>query len=181
MKTILEQIKRQFDMPEFQVDKKFEITIHKDRVEADIPASTSSKMEIGKCYQITVKQYMTKPATATFDFQDKWNKGVPMPFVTMAGTVVKETRGMLYMELHRKAQHTDRCICCGKLLSNPISKLYGLGPECGQHAYINPFDTEEELKEHLQEVQEKISMVRWQGWVIKSAIKEWKEVGIIGD
>ena len=56
-------------------------------------------MEVGKSYKITVKKYMTEPATTTFDFQDKWNNGLPMPLCTMQGKVIKETRGTYYMEL----------------------------------------------------------------------------------
>ena len=59
----------------------------------------SDKMEVGKSYKITVKKYMTEPATSTFDFQDKWNNGKPMPLCIMQGEVIKETRGMYYMEL----------------------------------------------------------------------------------
>ena len=75
-------------------------------------------MEVGKSYKITVKKYMTEPATSTFDFQDKWNNGKPMPFCIMQGEVIKETRGMYYMRL-------------------------------------------------------KTDDITWEGWVIKSAIKEW--------
>ena len=57
------------------------------------------KMEVGKAYKITVKKYMTEPATANFDFQDKWNNGKPMPLCIMQGEVIKETRGMYYMKL----------------------------------------------------------------------------------
>ena len=54
--------------------------------------------------------------------------------------------------------------------------LYGLGPECGQHAYINPFNSDEELEDYLAEVRSKISDITWSGWVIKSAIKNWEEI-----
>lgn len=79
------------------------------------------------------------------------------------------------MELAGKVTSTSTCMCCGKPLTNPISMLYGIGPECGKHFYINPFDTEEELKDSLKELKNKISEIKWEGWVIKSAIKEFKE------
>lgn len=50
-------------------------------------------------YKIKVKQYMTKPSTPEFDFHDKWNNGVPMPMRIMVGRKLKETRGMVQMEL----------------------------------------------------------------------------------
>ena len=79
------------------------------------------KMEVDKCYSIEVKKYMTEPATTTFDFQNKWNNGFPMPSQKMWGWVTKETRCMYYMTL----EDDDN---------------------------------------------------KWSGWVIKSAIKEWKEI-----
>ena len=138
--------------------------------------TSSNKMEIGKNYKITVKQYMTEPATISFDFQDKWNNGIPMPMVTMVGKVIKETRGMIYMELQGRAEATCNCLHCGRTLTNKVSMLYGIGPICGQHYGINPFDTEEELNEHFEELKSQISDIKWSGWVIKSAIKQWEEV-----
>lgn len=79
------------------------------------------KMEVGKSYRITVKKYMTEPATSTFDFHSKWNDDKPMPLTVMQGSIEKETRGMYYMSL----EEDDN---------------------------------------------------KWSGWVIKSAIKEWKEI-----
>lgn len=127
-------------------------------------------------YKIQVKKYMTEKATPQFDFMANWNNDVPMPFVIMSGTIEKETRGMYYMKLHGKAEKTSICMCCGRRLTHPVSMLYGLGPECGQHAYINPFDTEEELNACIDEVYKKIADVKWEGWVIKSSIKSMEVV-----
>ena len=33
-----------------------------------------------------------------------------------------------------------------------------------------------EAKEKLKDIMEHIDAIRWTGWVIKSAIKEWEEV-----
>lgn len=127
-------------------------------------------------YKIQVKKYMTEKATPQFDFMANWNNDMPMPFVIMSGTIEKETRGMYYMKLHGKAEKTSICMCCGRRLTHPVSMLYGLGPECGQHAYINPFDTEEELNACIDEVYKKIADVKWEGWVIKSSIKSMEVV-----
>ena len=35
---------------------------------------------------------------------------------------------------------------CGKAITNDVSKYFGMGPECGNHNYINPFGSVEELK-----------------------------------
>lgn len=122
MKGIFKQIKR-FSEIDFQEGKPFEFILDRKRKEdnTDWLCPPVKKMEVGKSYKITVKKYMTEPSTSTFDFQDKWNDGKPMPLCTMQGKVIKETRGMYYMEL-------------------------------------------------------KAGDISWAGWVIKSAIKEWKEI-----
>ena len=123
MKEIFEKIHR-YKEQDFQEGKQFEFTLDGKRKEIDTGdyiCSLVHKMEVGKSYKITVKKYMTEPATANFDFQDKWNNGKPMPLCIMQGEIIKETRGMYYMELK----------------SDDIS---------------------------------------WDGFVIKSAIKEWEEI-----
>ena len=128
--------------------------------------------------RITVKQYMTKQATPEFDFMAKWNNDIPMPFRTMTGVKVKETRGMVYMKLHGDiwAEQIDVCMCCGRALTNPVSRYFGIGPECGGHNYINPFDSDEELKKAVGEYRQKLINVTWEGWIIKSAITKEEEV-----
>ena len=121
-------------------------------------------------YQITVKRYMTQTATPEFDFMAKWNNDNPMPLRTMVGTIEKETHGMVYMKLHGQAEPVVRCMRCGRLLTNPISQHYGIGPECmsklGFVCDINDVDT----------ITKKLVDVTWEGWIIKSAITERKEV-----
>lgn len=126
-------------------------------------------------YHIKVKQYMTKKATPGFDFMKKWNNDVPMPLVEMVGTKVKETRGMVYMKLHAdtRFQTVQCCMKCGRPITNPVSQFFGMGPECGGHNYVNPFNSDEELKEAVDKYKrEVLSKIEWSGWVIKSAIVE---------
>lgn len=100
MKEIFSQIHR-YTKQDFEENKPFEFILPARHcgVKYAIEHMESNKMEVGKSYKITVKKYMTEPATTTFDFQDKWNNGLPMPLCTMQGEVIKETRGMYYMEL----------------------------------------------------------------------------------
>lgn len=178
MKEIFKQIHR-YKEQDFEEDKQFEFTLHGKRKEInteDYICQPAKKMEIGKSYKITVKKYMTEPATVNFDFQDKWNNGNPMPLCTMQGEVIKETRGMYYMNLHGKAEPTYKCLVCGKTLTNPISKLYGIGPECSEKVGLIRIESEEEAKEKLKHIMEQIDDISWSGWVIKSAIKEWEEI-----
>lgn len=121
-------------------------------------------------YEITVKQYMTKKATPEFDFMAKWNDNNPMPMRIMRGTIEKETRGMVYMNLHGFAKETVTCACCGKELTNPISRYYGIGPIClGKLGIARDIDDVKNIKEDLVNI-------TWSGWIIKSAISDRKEV-----
>lgn len=178
MKEIFKQIHR-FQSMNFEDGKPFEFTLHGKRKEInteDYICQPAKKMEIGKSYKITVKKYMTEPATSTFDFQDKWNNGKPMPLCIMQGEVIKETRGMYYMNLQGKAEPTSKCLVCRKTLTNPVSKLYGIGPECSGKVGLIRIESEDDAKEKLKHIMEQIDDISWSGWVIKSAIKEWEEI-----
>lgn len=177
MKEIFKQLHRFQDM-NFEEGKPFEFILpsrHTGQTYA-VEHMKSNKMEVGKSYKITVKKYMTEPATANFDFQDKWNNGKPMPLCIMQGEVIKETRGMYYMNLRGKAEPTSKCFVCGKTLTNPISKLYGIDPECSEKIGLIRIESEEEAKEKLKHIMGQIDDISWTGWVIKSAIKEWEEI-----
>jgi hypothetical protein len=127
-------------------------------------------------YQIKVKQYMTQPGSPSFDFMSKYNNDVPMPLRVMVGTKEKETPGMVYMKLHGEIteEKTYVCMRCGKLLSNPVSQYFGVGPECGGHNYVNPFKSDAELKAAVDAMQRKLKATVWEGWVIKKAIESEK-------
>ena len=129
-------------------------------------------------YVITVKQYMTKKSTPDFDFMAKWNNDIPMPLRTMVGTVEKETAGMVYMKLHGAivSETVQTCMRCGKPITNPVSQFFGMGPECGGHNYVNPFESDEELRQVVDSYRKNhLQKITWEGWVIRSAIIE-KEI-----
>ena len=118
MKEIFKQIKR-FSEIDFREGKPFEFTLEGKRKEdnTDWLCTPVKKMEVGKSYKITVKKYMTETATSTFDFQDKWNDGKPMPLCIMQGKVTKETRGMFHMELKE-----DDITCTGFVIKSAIKE-----------------------------------------------------------
>lgn len=126
-------------------------------------------------YKITVRQYMTKPATPEFNFMAQWNNDNPMPLRTMVGDIIQETRGMYFMRLHGDITEkvTRTCMKCGREITNPVSQFFGMGPECGNHGYVNPFDTEEELQKAVEAYKKELNNIIWTGWVIKSAITEF--------
>ena len=138
---------------------------------------SGESMRRGHQYIVKVKKWMTqKTVDASFDFMLHWNNNTPMPLRVMKGRVLNETRGMVYMELVACPMHTDYCMKCGKPLSHPVSRLYGLGPECGAHYHINPFNTEAELQAALSEVEKKLNDIKWSGWIAKSGVAYATEV-----
>lgn len=152
------------------------IRSNRERNRESVRASESNTLK-----KITVKQYMTRKATPDFDFMKQWNNDVPMPLRTMIGTVEKETRGMVYMKLHADIteEKTQRCLCCGRAITNPVSQYFGMGPECGGHNYINPFYSKEELEMAVQDYRENIlKNITWSGWIIKSAIISEEDIQI---
>lgn len=151
--------------------------LHTEKIENKGNTSENRAIDVTE-YQITVKRYMTQKASATFDFMEKWNNNIPMPLRIMVGTVEKETRGMVYMKLHGDIIEERVCTCmkCGRVLTNPVSQYFGIGPECGGHNYVHPFNTDEELKAAVDAYKKQLRNIKWEGWVIKSAITERKEV-----
>lgn len=131
-----------------------------------------STMQIGKTYKITVRPYMTRKANPEFMFMAEFNNNNPMPLRTMTGVVEKETKGMVYMHLHGEAQEEIHCLRCGRELTNPVSRMYGIGPECLTkipvffNIDINDVDS----------IKEKMVDVEWSGWIIKSAITTKEEI-----
>lgn len=130
-------------------------------------------------YRITVKRCMIEKASPQFDFMAKWNNDNPMPLRTMVGEKVKETRGMVYMKLHgdTTGKIMQRCLRCGRLITNPVSQYFGMGPECGGHNYTSPFDSDEELLAAVDTYRKDVlQKMTWEGWIIKSCITECEEV-----
>ncbi len=149
-----------------------------NKTEKSSETQIANALDETKQYKITVRSYMTKKATPSFDFMAKWNNDIPMPLMTMVGTYDKETPGMYHMTLHGDIleEQTQYCLCCGKEITNPVSQYFGMGPKCGQHNYVNPFNTEEELKSAVKEYRKKLNNMVWEGWVIKSAITDMQEI-----
>lgn len=125
-------------------------------------------------YKIKVRQYMIKAPTPEFDFHTKWNNGIAMPLRIMIGRKIKETPGMIKMELWGDITEeiTTHCMKCGKELTNPVSRYFGIGPECGAHGYSHPFATDQELRDAVGKVRIQLRETKWTGWIIKSAIEE---------
>lgn len=136
----------------------------------EVQTASNKITDVSGTYRITVKQYMTKKASPEFDFMKVWNHDCPMPLRTMTGIIDKETKGMYHMILHGQGEQTIHCMRCGRELTNPISRHYGIGPECiakiGLAYDINEVDS---IKRALVDV-------KWEGWCPKSAVIDKEEL-----
>ena len=123
-------------------------------------------------FKITVKKYMTERTRegSSFNFMQKFNDDNPMPLRTMVGWKEKETRGMVYMHLHGQGQEEICCMRCGRRLTHPVSRHYGIGPECMSKLGIVA-DIED-----VDDIKEQLINIEWTGWIIKSAIISSEEV-----
>lgn len=151
------------------VNRDVKSVIHKD-----LAATNTENTAENITYRIKVRKYMTQPASPEFDFMVKWNNNTPMPLRVMVGEKVKETRGMVYMVLHGDITEriTQCCMKCGRPITNNVSKFFGMGPECGGHRYVNPFESEEELSRAVESYRRQLREITWEGWIVKSAIEE---------
>ena len=142
-------------------------------------ASSSLAIPGTTIYRISVRKYMTQPSNPGFDFMTRWNNNVPMPLRTMVGYIERETPGMIFANLWGDitSETTQYCLRCGKAITNPVSQYFGMGPECGQHNYINPFSSKEELQAAIKSYRESyLQKITWKGWILKSAITEREEL-----
>jgi uncharacterized protein YlaI len=124
-------------------------------------------------YRIKVKPYMRN---SEFDFHDQWNAGIPMPHRIMEGKIIKETKGMYYMELTGVSKfHSSECPVCGKKLTSKISIAMGIGPECGGHKYKTSM-SQQQIDSIVQKTQKEVQETTWSGWVIKKALQDMEEI-----
>jgi len=138
-----------------------------------VPNAPSTPMD-DTIWKVKVRAWMTKTGS---DFIAQWNKDTPMPLRIMVGTILKETEKMYRMSLHGDIlqEITQTCMCCGKPITNDVSKYFGMGPVCGQHNYINPFSSRAELKAAVASYRAKLQNIVWEGWIPKSAIESMEK------
>lgn len=168
------------NMPKFKPNEQIHINLKPINVKAENGANNKVfDSNSDTQFKITVKQYMTKKATPDFDFMLKWNNDNPMPLRVMVGKKLQETKGMVKMELHGDIfqEITPCCMKCGKKITNPVSRFFGMGPECGGHNYNHPFESDEQLRQAILEYKTKLQQVTWTGWVVKSAIEHEEIIG----
>jgi predicted nucleic acid-binding Zn-ribbon protein len=116
-----------------------------------------------KEYKVKVRQFLTR------------SKDNPVPMRIMFGWIEKETQKGVYVHLQGKAEPSDVCMKCGKVLTHPVSLLYGVGPECGGHYHNSPMP-KDALEAWFEEIKKNMNDVTWEGWLPRFHI-EMEETG----
>lgn len=116
-------------------------------------------------YKVTVRQFLTKPSNNP-RFQDK----KPVPLRTMFGYIHQETQNQVYMKLRGKAEPSSYCYVCGRELTHPVSLLYGIGPECGEHWHETSMP-KADVDAWYESLREKMRDVTWEGWLPRGYIE----------
>lgn len=124
-------------------------------------------MELVRELKVTVRQFLTKS-------NPNYPSRKPVPMRTMFGYSTKETEKGIYMVLRGKPEPSTTCLHCNRKLTHPVSLLYGIGPHCGEHFHISPYETEEELNQNIEELKKTLADITWEGWLPKNHI-EWEE------
>ena len=87
-------------------------------------------------------------------------------------TIKHETERAYLIKGHALATPTSTCRHCGRRLTHPVSVLYGIGPECGKHYHIP------RQPEDVEAIRKMIEQIEYEGWIPKSAVVVFEEVGI---
>lgn len=141
-----------------------------------IEQEETKQVNTDRVYQITVRRYMTNYSRDFF--LEQWNPDGPMPYVTMIGTKIKETEKLIKMKLWADISENriTTCMCCGRPLSNPLSQYLGVGPECGASKHLKLLESGVSIDEVKRSFREHLKNIEWEGWIVKSAITQVKEL-----
>jgi len=89
----------------------------------------------------------------------------------ITGVVVRQTPKAMYLVGHGDVGDLVCCIRCGRKLTHPVSRLVGIGPECGQHwwdeSVLGPYGFTEAHAERLRQM---VMSIKFEGWIPKSCV-----------
>lgn len=102
-------------------------------------------------------------------FNDKFNNGTPIPLLVMYGKIVKETPKCYYVEVEGNPEESDVCMHCMRPLTDDISRLYGLGPKCGEYYGITK-EMRKNYKENYKNIRHSLASVKWKGLIPKDKV-----------
>lgn len=133
-----------------------------------------------KSVRFLVKKCMRDTLTTEKAFEDivGVKNDTPMPLREMTGVILEEMDRVVKVRVHGDV-YTDQyvhCMCCGRKLTHPVSRFFGIGPVCGKHYYQHPFNTDEEIAMSLAIIKKEIQDIVWEGYIIKTAIIQETEV-----
>lgn len=96
----------------------------------------------------------------------------------ITGIVLRETERALLVKGHGDVGQLVTCVRCGRKLTHPVSKLVGIGPECGGHwwdeSVLGPYGFTEA---HAEQLKKMVTDIQVEAWVPKSCIRDQRETG----
>jgi len=126
------------------------------------PEDAEIRQELAEKYKEKLQEF--KEAKKATIYLKKWvakEKGIPRELEV---EILKETAKAILVKGNALATPTDRCRVCGRQLTHPVSVLYGIGPECGQHFHIP------QNEEDVEKIRSMIEAIEFEGWLPKSQV-----------
>lgn len=101
--------------------------------------------------------------------------GIPNTF---NGIIRNETPKAIYIEGHGVAKASVNCMKCGRALTHPVSRLAGIGPECGQHFHIPAAALKKDKLDEadFRALEEMMMKVKIRNWIPKSVILNKEQI-----
>lgn len=101
------------------------------------------------------------------------NKNIPAEFI---GVIERETEKAIKVFGRGTTKDVVNCLVCGRSLTHPVSRLVGIGPECGKHYWnetvLGPFGFTEA---HAETLKRMVHNIKIDCWIPKSCVKEQTE------
>ena len=105
--------------------------------------------------------------------QDIVNYSGELKFVTVSEKAVK-------IEAKLTKENGGICRCCGRTLTDDISKMTGIGPVCSGNVGVKHPTSREDLPKYNQMISDKIDEIgTFEFWVPKRGIVEWNGHGAV--
>lgn len=115
-----------------------------------------------RCVEITIKSWLAR------------ERGVSM---NLEGDIISETSKAYKFSGNSMVKEAITCLCCGRELTHPVSRLVGYGPICCERFGVHRPDFDNLSDVELDVLKENIRKVRITDmWIPKSQILELKDV-----
>ena len=96
------------------------------------------------------------------------------PILVDVTKLVKSSNRALLIRAKLTKENGGICRCCGKTLTDEMSRMTGLGPVCSKYVGVEHPSTKADLPLYRQQISDKIDEVgEFEFWIPKRGIVEW--------